>query len=558
MNTAATLRHVLRTHAPALPIEVRGVDAFPQIMHAKIVVRDGVEAFLIGSPFVNGYWDDGAHRPTDPLRSDDDLAGRPIHDLSVRLTGPVVADLVAWFDALWAATPSRPGPAVRLPGPARGAGATPDAAPAVRLLRTLPAKLMPAQPEGTTEILDAYLAAIRSARTLLYLENQYFSARPIRQAVVEALAAHPELEVILVLNQNPDITAYRAWQVRRLAEGGLLDHPRVGVFGLWSAAPGRRPPHRPDLTQLFIHSKVGVVDDRWATLGTANLDGVSLYSYGDDFSGRLGRGLFRGVRNVDLNVALSDAAGRHGAGPPPAPLGAPPGRLRRRPRGPSGRGLASALAGRRCAARRRPRRRTRAGRACAAVRAGGASARPASRARHRPGGGRARAALRPELGGSALQPRLARQGDPRARPHEVPPGAPGLCCPLPPMIAHSVAFPAAMAVIAGVAVVAEQVREAFRAHVAAPSFSCLGARAALRHDARIEVYGALGTRRRHRRPRARPRRVCRRAARPGVLDVRGRVRRARRRRAKRPSSTPCGRSCRRSTRPTRRRAGTPL
>jgi hypothetical protein len=44
-------------------------------------------------------------------------------------------------------------------------------------------------------------------------------------------------------------------------------------------------------------------------VGSANLDGVSLHSYGDDFTGVLGRRLFRGVRNFDVN-ALVDA-GEH-------------------------------------------------------------------------------------------------------------------------------------------------------------------------------------------------------------------------------------------------------
>jgi hypothetical protein len=52
------------------------------------------------------------------------------------------------------------------------------------------------------------------------------------------------------------------------------------------------------------------VDDRWAMVGSANLDGVSLHSYGDDFSGALGRRVFRGVRNFDVSVLVQ-------AGPDP-------------------------------------------------------------------------------------------------------------------------------------------------------------------------------------------------------------------------------------------------
>ncbi len=307
MNTAPALRRYF-AEAGADPerIVVRGLDDFPRIMHAKLVVVDGTEAFLVGSPFVNGYWDDGRHRAADPNRTGDDLAGRPIHDVSARVEGPVVGELAAWFAEVWNAAVSGPGPDLAapapVPAPARPGGG-------VRVLRTFPAGVLPGRPDGAEEILEGYLEALAGARSLVYLENQYFSARPVREALSAALADNPELEVVLVLNQNPDITAYRAWQNRRLAEGGLLEHPRVGVFALWAAAPSPSAPGRTEVTQLFVHSKVGVVDDRWATTGTANLDGVSLHSYGDDFSGWPGRRVFAGVRNFDLNLAVDGGAG---------------------------------------------------------------------------------------------------------------------------------------------------------------------------------------------------------------------------------------------------------
>ncbi|HET7461774.1 MAG TPA: phosphatidylserine/phosphatidylglycerophosphate/cardiolipin synthase family protein [Longimicrobium sp.] len=314
MNTAPALRrHLAEAGADPARVEVRGLDAFPQIMHAKLVVVDGREAFLVGSPFVNGYWDDAAHRASTPGRTREDLAGRPIHDVSARVAGPAVADLAAWFAEVWngapaGSTPPLAPPAVDASAPVAGGGCS------ARVARSIPAGVLPSRGGGEREILDAYLEAIAGARELIYLENQYFSARPIRQALSAALDARPELEVVLVVNQNPDITAYRGWQDRRMAEGGLLEHPRVGVFSLWAAAtsPG---PGTVELTQLFIHSKTAVIDDAWATLGTANLDGVSLHSYGDDFSAWPGRRLFRGVRNFDLNLVLLDGtAGEPGCG----------------------------------------------------------------------------------------------------------------------------------------------------------------------------------------------------------------------------------------------------
>jgi hypothetical protein len=84
----------------------------------------------------------------------------------------------------------------------------------------------------------------------------------------------------------------------------------VGVFSLWSteAHPVRDGFTR--ISPLFIHSKVMIVDDEWAAVGTSNLDGVSMGDYGDDFAGALGRRVFRGVRNVEVNVII-DAQDAH-------------------------------------------------------------------------------------------------------------------------------------------------------------------------------------------------------------------------------------------------------
>jgi len=313
MNTATALRrHLAAAGADPARVSVRGVNDFPRIMHAKLVVVDGAEAFLVGSPFVNGYWDDAAHRASVPGRSLQDLAGRPIHDLTARVTGPAVRDLAAWFAELWNGAADGPGPALLppvgdpRPTPAGGTGSS------LRLARSIPAGALPGRAQGEREILAAYLGGIAAARALVYLENQYFSSPHVAGALVAALEARPELEVVLVLNQNPDITNYRAWQNRRLAESALLAHPRVGVFSLWAAAPSPGP-GRVELTQLFIHSKAAVVDDRWATLGTANLDGLSLDDYGHDFSAWPGRRLFRGVRDFDLNLVLLDGVGEEPA-----------------------------------------------------------------------------------------------------------------------------------------------------------------------------------------------------------------------------------------------------
>jgi phosphatidylserine/phosphatidylglycerophosphate/cardiolipin synthase-like enzyme len=302
LDTARTLRASLR-RASSADVQVRGIRRFPQLLHAKMLVIDEREAFLFGSPFVNGYWDDSDHLPRDPRRPNRELGGRPLHDVSVRLTGPIVHDLGTTFAELWndvsVGAPTNPPVACRHD----------PAAPltrSARIVRTVPSRVLDSEPTGVTEILTEVEETLSSARRTIYIEHQYLSSRRVASALKTALAREPALEVIVVLNANPDVTAYRGWQRRRLVEAGLLRHPRVGVFSLWRAAPSADAATW-TINQLFIHSKVLIVDDERLTMGSANLDGVSLHCYGDDFSSWLGRRVFRGVRNFDVNIAMECA-----------------------------------------------------------------------------------------------------------------------------------------------------------------------------------------------------------------------------------------------------------
>jgi phosphatidylserine/phosphatidylglycerophosphate/cardiolipin synthase-like enzyme len=276
---------------------------FPHFMHAKLVLVDGEEAFLLGSPFVNSYWDDGSHIPFDARRPLRELGGRPLHDVSLHLRGPVVSDLEAMFAHLWSACGD-----TKLAAP-RTALVAPEVsplqrAPGVRVVCDAPDGFLPGSENGSMHMLSELLEGISHARSFIYIEHQYLTSRPIVDALVEALHRAPALEIIIVLNQNPDLTAYRAWQNLQLDEHALLHHPRMGVFTLWStgAHPERAGVTR--ISQLFIHSKVIVVDDAWAAAGTSNLDGVSMGDYGADFAGALGQRVFRGVRNVEVNVVI--------------------------------------------------------------------------------------------------------------------------------------------------------------------------------------------------------------------------------------------------------------
>jgi Phosphatidylserine/phosphatidylglycerophosphate/cardiolipin synthases and related enzymes len=296
LDTAATLRAYLTAGAGHPRLRVRGVSRFPQLLHAKMVIVDETAAFLVGSPFANGYWDDSRHGPRDARRPMRELGGRPVHDVSTRLVGDPVRSLATIFAELWNDADDVACDDVERLAPT--VPDRPDASPPIAVVRTGPGD------DGPMEILPALLDGIASARETIYIEHQYLSSRPVADALQRALSAHQALELVVVLNQNPDVTAYRGWQNDRLRATGLLDHPRVGLFALWTSASAARGAPR-QVNQVFVHSKVVLVDDRWALVGSANLDGVSLHSYGDDFTGALGRRLFRRVRNFDVNLVVS-------------------------------------------------------------------------------------------------------------------------------------------------------------------------------------------------------------------------------------------------------------
>ncbi len=299
LDTVKPLQKWLVTRG-ATTIAVRGMKRFPHLLHAKMILVDGDELFLVGSPFVNGYWDDVHHAPVDSRRPHRELGGRPLHDVSVRLTGPAVGEAITVFNEWWKQGAGDSGVERNSP-----------TAPVTANYRSSDARLVTTSPSsqarrGRKDILDSCIEGISRARSLIYIEHQYLSARPVVDALKTTIEKNKDLEVIIVLNQNPDVTAYRRWQNQRLGSAGLLTHPRVGVFSLWSME--RQEDRIVGVTQVFVHSKVVVVDETWVMAGSANLDGVSLHSYGNDFAGPVARRLFHNVRNFDVNVVVRESS----------------------------------------------------------------------------------------------------------------------------------------------------------------------------------------------------------------------------------------------------------
>jgi phosphatidylserine/phosphatidylglycerophosphate/cardiolipin synthase-like enzyme len=147
----------------------------------------------------------------------------------------------------------------------------------VQVVRTLPGNLLAAVPSGEAGILEAYLRAIREAQDFIYLDNQYVTEPMIGNALIRALQASSTLQVIMVVNGRVDIPFYNRLQpdlINRILNSLTpSQQTRIGVFTLWSHDTTATPQR---LIRIYTHAKVAVVDDAWATIGSANLDGVSL------------------------------------------------------------------------------------------------------------------------------------------------------------------------------------------------------------------------------------------------------------------------------------------
>lgn len=206
-------------------------------MHRKIASVDGTLAFVGGINVIDDYHTPG-HTP-------------PRYDYAVRIEGPLAGQVRAaaaslWSRVAWASLRRR------------------WVAPAVD--RSLP----PPHPEGhraalvvrdnvahRRDIEDAYLALIEGAQQEIVIANAYFfPGRRFRLALLAAAARG--VRVVLLLQGRVEYALLH--YASRALYGSLLD---AGV-------------EIHEYHKSFLHAKVAVVDGRWASVGSSNIDPFSL------------------------------------------------------------------------------------------------------------------------------------------------------------------------------------------------------------------------------------------------------------------------------------------
>jgi phosphatidylserine/phosphatidylglycerophosphate/cardiolipin synthase-like enzyme len=138
---------------------------------------------------------------------------------------------------------------------------------------------------GERTNLDQYRVAIASARRTIYLEHQYLEVIEIISALDEALARG--VEIVAMLPAVPELPSQESADTERVAtreaRARLATYEHFTLCGMagWAADGSRTP--------VYVHSKLMLVDDEWASVGSCNLHRFSL------------------VGNGEMNAAFTDA-----------------------------------------------------------------------------------------------------------------------------------------------------------------------------------------------------------------------------------------------------------
>lgn len=126
---------------------------------------------------------------------------------------------------------------------------------------------------GERSILEQYLGAIGAARSSIYIENQAIPVPQIATALEAALKRGVEVVVLVPAEPEHAVRAARLDPQRKPLFDGLAALGRYRNFALAGIAGldarGRRNP-------VYVHSKIMLVDDAFATIGSCNLHANSL------------------------------------------------------------------------------------------------------------------------------------------------------------------------------------------------------------------------------------------------------------------------------------------
>jgi cardiolipin synthase len=132
--------------------------------------------------------------------------------------------------------------------------------------------------DGGRTIFDQYLLAINAAQGAIYIENQAIPVPRIAAALEEALKREVDVVVLVPAEPQDHVRAARRSQDQHLLFDQVV---RLGMYEYFSLvgigarnAIGQR-------SDIYVHAKIMLVDDTWATIGSCNLQSNSLFGHSE-------------------------------------------------------------------------------------------------------------------------------------------------------------------------------------------------------------------------------------------------------------------------------------
>jgi phosphatidylserine/phosphatidylglycerophosphate/cardiolipin synthase-like enzyme len=246
--------------------------------HQKFAVIDGVLGFVGGTDLCEHRWDDRAHRLENPARfTAEGEFYPPYHEIHSYMRGRAVGRLVEFFAKRW----TRASKAALVLAERSTPLATPEndairiPAREVALCRT-----SVAGPEHPChDIREMYVRAVHAAERLVYVETQYLTAHAVVDALVARMRAkrRSKLDLVFVLPTEPEapkeelaMGILQARAVQRLVAAAAETGHHLGLYSSVAVDDRGRD------VATYIHSKMIVVDDRFLSLGSANLSNRSM------------------------------------------------------------------------------------------------------------------------------------------------------------------------------------------------------------------------------------------------------------------------------------------
>jgi phosphatidylserine/phosphatidylglycerophosphate/cardiolipin synthase-like enzyme len=247
------------THQTRIECQLDAKERPMHCHHEKTIVIDDRVAFVGGIDLTT--------QAGDRFDSIDHPARAAIgwHDAAARIEGPAVTDVAEHFRMRWHEVCGEELPAPAQPGPVGDVE--------LQIVRTVPEKVYDAVPRGDFRILESYTAALRSAERFIYVENQFLWSPEVARILRDKLTDPPrdDFRMVFVLPANPK----SGNDDTRGVLGELIDADdddgRILACALYARSGARADP-------IYVHAKIAIVDDRWLTLGSANLNEHSLFN----------------------------------------------------------------------------------------------------------------------------------------------------------------------------------------------------------------------------------------------------------------------------------------